>query len=91
MKKKAVPYLLVSPYNVHFFIFIAFPVIFSIVLIFHKWNIISPMEYSGFGNYLRLFQDTLILKSILNTLIFLIIHIPLQIIVAFVLAEVRNQ
>ena len=91
MKKKVVPYLLVSPYIIHFFIFIAFPVIFSIVLTFHKWNIISPMEYTGFANYIRLFQDTLFLKSILNTLIFLIIHIPLQIIVALFLAEVLNQ
>jgi len=89
--KKAVPYLLVSPYIIHFFIFIAFPVVFSIVLTFHKWNIISPMEYSGFGHYIRLFQDTLFLKSILNTLIFLIIHIPLQIVVALFLAEVLNQ
>jgi len=91
MKKKAIPYLLVSPYIIHFFIFIAFPVVFSIVLTFHKWNIISPMEYSGFGNYIRLFQDALFLKSILNTLIFLVIHIPLQIIVALFLAEVLNQ
>jgi ABC-type sugar transport system permease subunit len=91
MKKKAIPYLLVSPYIVHFFIFIAFPVVFSIVLTFHKWNIIAPMEYSGFGNYIRLFQDALFLKSILNTLIFLVIHIPLQIIVALFLAEVLNQ
>ncbi|MCH7773863.1 MAG: sugar ABC transporter permease [Bacteroidetes bacterium] len=91
MKKKAIPYLLVSPYIIHFFIFIAFPVVFSIVLTFHKWNIISPMEYTGFANYLRLFQDALFLKSILNTLIFLVIHIPLQIIVALFLAEVLNQ
>jgi len=91
MKKKAVPYLLVLPYIVYFFIFIAFPVVFSIVLTFNKWNIISPMEYSGFGNYIRLFQDTLFLKSILNTFIFLIIHIPLQIIIALFLAEVLNQ
>ncbi|MCH8942644.1 MAG: sugar ABC transporter permease [Bacteroidetes bacterium] len=91
MKKKVVPYLLVSPYIIHFLIFIAFPVIFSIVLTFHKWNIISPMEYTGFANYIRLFQDTLFLKSIINTLIFLVIHIPLQIIVALFLAEVLNQ
>jgi len=91
MKQKVVPYLLVSPYIVHFFIFIAFPVVFSIVLTFHKWNIISPMEYTGFANYIRLFQDALFLKSILNTLIFLVIHIPLQIIVALFLAEVLNQ
>lgn len=89
--RKLTPYLLVSPYIIHFFVFVAFPVIFSIVLTFHKWNIISPMEFTGFDNYARLFKDTLFLKSILNTLIFLVIHIPLQIIVALVLAEILNQ
>ena len=91
VKKKITPYLLVSPYLVHFLVFIAFPVVFSILLTFHKWNIISPMEYSGLNNYIRLFQDKLFLRSLLNTLIFLVIHIPLQIIVALFLAEVLNQ
>ena len=91
MKKKLTPYLLVSPYLVHFLVFIAFPVFFSIILTFHKWNIISPMEYTGLNNYLRLFKDDLFLRSMLNTLVFLAIHIPLQIIVALFLAEVLNQ
>lgn len=90
-KKKILPYLLVSPYIVHFLLFVAFPVVFSIVLTFHKWNIIAPMEYSGFSNYTRLFNDKIFFKSILNTLIFLVIHIPLQIIVALFLAEILNQ
>lgn len=89
--KKIAPYLLVSPYILHFITFVAFPVIFSIVLTFHKWNIISPMEYTGFANYIRLFQDAIFLKSIGNTLIFLVIHIPLQIIFALFLAEMLNQ
>jgi len=49
------------------------------------------MEYTGLNNYIRLFQDKLFLKSIMNTLIFLLIHIPLQIIVALFLAELLNQ
>lgn len=91
MKKKLIPYLLVSPYIFHFMIFVVFPVTFSIVLTFNKWNIIAPMEFVGVDNYFRLFQDKLFWKSILNTLIFLIIHIPLQIIVALFLAEILNQ
>lgn len=90
-RKKILPYLLVSPYLVHFMLFVAFPVGFSIVLTFHKWNIISPMEYNGLNNYIRLFNDTTFLKSVSNTLIFLVIHIPLQIIVALFLAEILNQ
>ncbi len=90
-RKKLVPYILVSPYIIYVLIFIAFPVIFSVVLTFHKWNIISPMEYSGLNNYVRLFHDEFFLKSLVNTFIFLIIHIPLQIIIALFLAEVLNQ
>jgi ABC-type sugar transport system permease subunit len=90
-RKKILPYLLVSPYIIHFFLFVAFPVGFSIVLTFHKWNIISPMEYTGLSNYIRLFNDQTFLKSMGNTLIFLIIHIPLQIIFALFLAEILNQ
>lgn len=90
-RKKILPYLLVSPYMMHFILFVAFPVGFSIVLTFHKWNIISPMEYTGLNNYIRLFNDKTFLKSMGNTLIFLVIHIPLQIIVALFLAEILNQ
>jgi len=90
-KKKILPYLLVSPYIVHFILFVAFPVGFSIVLTFHQWNIISPMEYTGLNNYIRLFNDKTFLRSIGNTLIFLVIHIPLQIIFALFLAEILNQ
>lgn len=90
-KRKVVPYLLVSPYIVHFFLFVAFPVIFSVVLTFHNWNIISPMKYTGLNNYIRLFNDATFFKSLVNTLIFLAIHIPLQITVALFLAEILNQ
>lgn len=90
-RKKILPYLLVSPYIVHFLLFVAFPVVFSIVLTFHKWNIIAPMEYTGLNNYVRLFNDKTFIKSMGNTLIFLVIHIPLQIIVALFLAEILNQ
>ena len=90
-RKKIIPYLLVSPYIIHFFVFIAFPVVFSIVLTFHNWNIISPMEYIGFGNFVRLFNDQFFFRSIWNTLVFLIIHIPLQIVAALAIAQVLNQ
>lgn len=91
MQKKIIPYLLVSPYIIYFLMFVAFPVGFSIYLTFNNWNIIAPMEYTGLSNYKRLFQDAIFWKSIFNTVIFLIIHIPLQIVVALFLAELLNQ
>ena len=93
MKKspKLTPYLMVSPYILHLGFFVIFPIVFSLILMFHRWNIIAPMEFIGFQNFTKLFQDRLFFQSILNTLIFLFIHIPLQIIVALFLAEMLNQ
>jgi multiple sugar transport system permease protein len=90
-KNKITPYYLVSPYIIHLLTFVAFPVLFSLILMFHRWNIISPMHYIGLGNFYHLFHDRLFFKAIFNTLIFLIIHIPLQIIVALFIAELLNQ
>lgn len=90
-KERVLPYLVVSPYLIHLFVFILFPVVFSILLTFHKWNIISPMEYVGVDNFIRLFEDRLFWKAILNTLQFLLVHIPLQIVIALALAYFLNQ
>jgi multiple sugar transport system permease protein len=49
------------------------------------------MEYIGLGNFIRLFNDEFFFKSVLNTLIFLLIHIPLQIIIALTIAEALNR
>jgi ABC-type sugar transport system permease subunit len=89
--KRFLPYLIASPYLLHLLLFVLFPVVFSVVLTFHKWNIISPMEFVGLDNYARLFADRLFWKAILNTLFFLLIHIPLQIVIALALAYFLNQ
>ncbi len=91
LRTKFTPYLIVSPYLIHLLLFVLFPVVFSVVLTFHKWNIISPMEFVGADNYRRLLEDRLFWKSILNTLVFLVVHIPLQIVVALALAYFLNR
>lgn len=83
--------MLVSPYLLHFSVFVAFPVVFSVVLTFHSWNIISPMKYVGFANYRHLIHDRLFWQAVWNTVRFLIVHIPLQILVALTLAELLNR
>ncbi len=90
-KKKFLPYLLVSPYLLFVLVFVLFPVFFSLYLTFHKWNIIAPMKFIGLENYTRLFSDRLFWKAIGNTLKFLLLHIPLQLIVSLFLAYLLNQ
>jgi multiple sugar transport system permease protein len=91
IRRRLLPYLILSPYLVHLLLFVLFPVVFSVVLTFHKWNIIAPMEYVGLDNFRRLFQDRLFWKAVLNTLQFLLVHIPLQITMALALAYFLNE
>ncbi len=83
-------YWFILPYVVFFCAFVAYPLIFSIVLLFHRWNIVTPMEWIGMKNFGRLIGDALFYRSLLNTLTFLVIHIPLQAAVALTLALLLN-
>jgi multiple sugar transport system permease protein len=91
MKVDRPAYLLVLPYIMFFLMFVAYPLIFSLVLIFHRWDIVTPMQWVGLKNFERLINDPLFIKSILNTLTFLCIHIPLQIVVALGFALILNS
>jgi multiple sugar transport system permease protein len=91
LRKRLLPYLFVSPYLIFVSVFVAFPVLFCLFLTFHKWNIISPMSFIGTDNYSRLIHDRLFWKAIGNTLKFLLLHIPLQLMVSLFLAYLLNQ
>lgn len=90
-RRKILPYLLVSPYLINVLVFVLFPVFFCFFLTFNKWNIIGPMHFIGIDNYVRLFNDRLFWKAIGNTVKFLLLHIPLQLVVSLFLAYLLNQ
>lgn len=84
-------YVLVAPYLLHMAVFFGYPLLFAFVLMFHRWDIVTPMEFVGLKNFVRLARDDLFFRALLNTGIFLTIHIPLQIIVALFFAELLNR
>jgi multiple sugar transport system permease protein len=86
-----VGYLMVLPYLLHIAVFLGYPLAFAFVLIFHRWNIYTPMKWVGLGNIKLLLTDPLIWRALLNTLYFLLIHIPLQLVLALGLAQLLNQ
>ncbi len=84
-------WLLVSPYVGFFLLISAFPIIFSFILVFMRWNMLSPMKFIGLQNFVTLFQDPLFWKALSNTLLFLAIHIPLQIVLALIISALLNN
>ncbi|MER3524245.1 MAG: sugar ABC transporter permease [Ignavibacteria bacterium] len=83
-------YWFALPYVVYFCAVVAYPLVFSFILMFHRWNIVTPMEWIGLKNFWRLLNDPLFVTSLRNTLTFLLIHIPLQIVAALVFALLLN-
>lgn len=84
-------YMLALPYAIYFVLFVAYPLVFSLVLVFHRWDIVTPMQWIGLKNFDRLLNDPLFFKSIVNTLMFLCIHIPLQIVIALGFSLILNS
>ena len=90
-QRDRVGYLMVLPYLLHLAVFLGYPLAFAFVLIFHRWNIYTPMKWVGLGNIKLLLTDPLIWRALFNTLYFLLIHIPLQLVLALGLAQLLNQ
>ncbi|MGH9882946.1 MAG: carbohydrate ABC transporter permease [Pyrinomonadaceae bacterium] len=86
-----VGYLMVLPYLLHLVVFVGYPLAFAFLLIFHRWNIYTPMKWVGLANIKLLLTDPLIWRALFNTLYFLVIHIPLQLVIALGLAQLLNQ
>ncbi len=82
---------LMLPYYIFFGLFVAYPLVFSFILVFHRWSIVGPLEWVGLSNFRELAGDPLFWRSIGNTVVFIIIHVPLQVFISLVLASILNS
>ncbi|MBV7330861.1 sugar ABC transporter permease [Chloroflexi bacterium TSY] len=67
------------------------PMLYSLYLVVHKWNMLAPPKFVGFGHFERMLNDPLVSKSLFNTAYYTFIGVPLQLLVAFALAVMLNQ
>lgn len=90
-KKLIIGLAFVSPWLLGFIIFYIYPFIASIYYSFTVYHIISPPEFIGLRNYADLItRDPLFVKSIINTLYYAGISLPLGIIMGIVIALMLN-
>jgi len=83
--------LYVSPFLLGLLLLWVGPMLYSVYLVMHDWNMLTPPEFVGFENISRLFTDELARKSLLNTAYYTFIGVPAQLTVAFALAVLLNQ
>ena len=80
------PYLFLLPFFSLFVLFSLFPILYSLVISFTNWNGIKPMEFVAFENYARLTRDGIFLTSIRNTVLIMIITMPMPLLTGLLLA-----
>ena len=90
--KKVQAVILLIPFSIFFFVFTILPVVTSIFLSFFSFDMINPIKFVGFDNYIRMVtSDEIFPITFRNTLIFAIITGPLGFLLSFVLAWFINE
>ncbi len=91
-REATVFYLTVSPWIIGFLLFTVIPMAISLYLSFTQWNVIKSPIFIGLDNYVYMFtKDPDFYQSLKVTLLFTITSVPLQLIVALVLAVLLNE
>lgn len=83
--------LIVSPWVIGFLVFTLFPIVSSVVVSFTKWDIITPAEFIGTGNYMQLAGDPQVWRSLLNTIYYTVFGVPTTIIFGLATALLVNR
>ena len=84
--------IFISPWIIGFLLFTAFPMIASFIFSITEFNLLQPQDFKfvGLSNYVRLFGDPQVIKSLLITLRFALLSVPIAILVPLGLALLVN-
>ncbi|SHE80396.1 carbohydrate ABC transporter membrane protein 1, CUT1 family (TC 3.A.1.1.-) [Marinitoga hydrogenitolerans DSM 16785] len=89
LKEKLKILLLISPWLISFLIFKLYPIIYSFYLSFTRYNPIrnKPPIFVGLRNYEKILNDSIFATALKNTVLFVIITVPLTTIIALFIAN----
>lgn len=92
VNKRSWPYLFILPWIIGFLVFTLGPLVLSFVMSFFDWSITGTPKFRGLGNYIEMFTtDDQALKSLSISLKYAAIFVPLNMIIALVLAMLISQ
>ena len=85
-------WLFALPWLIQFVFFIVAPFVASFYLSLTNYRFRGAPKVIGWDNYVELFSDDpLFWKSVVNTIYYTIVHVPGQIVIAFLIALLLNQ
>lgn len=90
--KKVTPYLFITPWIIGFLVFTFGPLVFSMIMSLCDWPVIGDPTFVGLGNYVEMFtKDSQVVKSLLISIKYAAIFVPLNIGIALFLAMLISQ
>jgi multiple sugar transport system permease protein len=84
-------YVFLSPWIMGMIIFVAGPIIASLVLAFCDWDLIQAPKFVGLDNFAQMFSDGRFKTSLFNTFYYTFFAVPLGIIGSIMVALLMNQ
>ncbi|MEC2158345.1 carbohydrate ABC transporter permease [Virgibacillus halodenitrificans] len=90
-KNRLVAYAFLLPNIIGFLVFIFIPVIASFLMSFTSWNGFGQIEFIGFENYVNLIHDPNFRISFINSILFLLISVPITLFLSMVAAVALNK
>lgn len=84
-------YIFIFPIIINLLVFNLYPLIHSFYLSFTEYNVITPPEFVGWDNYIKMFfQDKIIWTSLKVTFKYAIISVPVKLIAALLIAVIMT-
>jgi lactose/L-arabinose transport system permease protein len=80
----------VTPAAALIFILSFYPMVYAFILSLQS-GLGNNLRFTGLKNYIRLFQDPIFPKSVINVFIYLAIQVPVMLFLALVLASILNN
>ena len=90
IRKNSFILIVLIPILIHFLIFEIFPLGFSFYISLFNWSLVGNHEFVGLRNWIDLFQDPLVGKSLLVTFKFAVYYILPSMIIGMTLALLIN-
>lgn len=81
----------ISPWLIGFLWFFLYPTVSSLYYSFTEYNVLQPEKWVGLQNYGDLLHDTAFWNALGNTVYYTVFSVPLNILVAFMIAVLMNR
>ena len=94
LREERAGYLFVIPNFIGILIFVALPIVFSLLLGFTKWNPmqgLSAIEFTGMENFAKMVSDDRLKAALMNNFVYTFTYVPVSVCLALVIAVLLNK